>query len=88
MPINAGVVVAQVAKLNDVFKSDLGRRCFTQVLKKTMKDTQSLIVSEPSFELLLFAFNTVLQVCAVVPLLPLASCAIFSLYLLEFFLTY
>jgi hypothetical protein len=55
------VEFSEVAKLNDVFKSDIGRRSFTQMLKKTMKDTQSLIVSEPSFELLLFIFNTVLQ---------------------------
>jgi len=52
---------SDVTQLNQIFKSDAGRRRFTKVLKQTMKECESLILSENSFELMLYLFNTVLQ---------------------------
>lgn len=55
------VEFSDVAKFNDLFKSDAGRRVFTRMLKKQMKETTSLLLSDNSFDILLFIFNTVLQ---------------------------
>jgi hypothetical protein len=36
--------VPQVAKLSDIFRSDMGRRITTKILKKTMKEAPALLV--------------------------------------------
>lgn len=52
---------ADVYALNDLFSSDSGRRCFTQIMQSTMKEIPTLVLSDNSFELLLYLINTVLQ---------------------------
>jgi len=47
--------------LNDLFKTDSGRRRFTQIVHQTIKEVPSLTLSDNSFELLLYLINTTLQ---------------------------
>jgi hypothetical protein len=51
---------SEVTALTELFKSDSARRYFVKVLKKTMKRTPTLQVSENSFKLLLYLFSTCL----------------------------
>eukprot|EP00026_Physarum_polycephalum_P002342 Phypoly_transcript_02348.p1 GENE.Phypoly_transcript_02348~~Phypoly_transcript_02348.p1 ORF type:complete len:858 (+),score=182.70 Phypoly_transcript_02348:213-2786(+) len=52
---------ADVYALNELFSTDSGRRCFIQIMQATMKEIPTLVVSDNSFELLLYLINTVLQ---------------------------
>jgi len=52
---------ADVYALNELFSTDSGRRYFVQTMQATMKEIPTLVVSDNSFELLLYLINTVLQ---------------------------
>eukprot|EP00026_Physarum_polycephalum_P000387 Phypoly_transcript_00387.p1 GENE.Phypoly_transcript_00387~~Phypoly_transcript_00387.p1 ORF type:complete len:1116 (+),score=301.59 Phypoly_transcript_00387:141-3488(+) len=48
-------------KLNELFKTDLGRRNFAKILDKFTKNIPSVVMLDQSFELLLYLMNTFLQ---------------------------
>ena len=58
---NREVEFDEVFKLHDFLQKDAGRRVFTFVLKSTMKKVPSLILSENSFELVLYLVNATLK---------------------------
>eukprot|EP01132_Coremiostelium_polycephalum_P009978 gene9978-12230_t len=51
----------QVTSLNSLFKTEPGRRRFSQILQMTLKQLPQLTLSESSFEFLLYLISTVLQ---------------------------
>ncbi|EGG24025.1 hypothetical protein DFA_06163 [Cavenderia fasciculata] len=51
----------EVSSLNDLFKTEQGRRRFSQILHVTLKQVQNIVLSESSFEFLLYLVNTTLQ---------------------------
>lgn len=67
---------ADVYALHELFSTDSGRRCFTQIMQSTMKEVRTkkkstlnnfllqiptLVLSDNSFELLLYLINIILQ---------------------------
>ncbi|EFA76728.1 hypothetical protein PPL_09479 [Heterostelium album PN500] len=51
----------EVSSLNALFKTEPGRRRFTQMLRMTLKQVPNIVLSENSFEFLLYLINTTLQ---------------------------
>ncbi|KYQ92066.1 hypothetical protein DLAC_06904 [Tieghemostelium lacteum] len=51
----------QVSQLNALFKTEQGRRRFSQILQMTLKQVPTLALSESSFEFMLYLLNTILQ---------------------------
>eukprot|EP01133_Synstelium_polycarpum_P011536 gene11536-13464_t len=51
----------EVNALNALFKTEAGRRRFSQILQMTLKQVPNIVLSENSFEFILYLVNTSLQ---------------------------
>ncbi|GAM22729.1 hypothetical protein SAMD00019534_059040 [Acytostelium subglobosum LB1] len=51
----------EVQSLNAIFKTEPGRRRFSQILQSTLKQVPNIVLSESSFEFLLYLISTTLQ---------------------------
>ncbi|EGC31824.1 hypothetical protein DICPUDRAFT_156272 [Dictyostelium purpureum] len=58
---NKPIEFYQVTSLKDLFKTETGRRRFTQILSSTLKQVPQLQLSETSFEFLLYLISCALQ---------------------------